>query len=86
MKERVRDLTPRHREVVRLVSLGCSHPEVAAILDIAPSTVENHLLTATKRLGVSKPPLLTRVAIKHRISSLDDQLTRSEKRKLARTI
>ncbi len=83
MKERVRDLTPRHREVVRLVSLGCTLTEIAAILDIDPSTVGNHTYAAMRTLGVSKSTLLTRIAIKHRISSLSDQLTRSEKRKLA---
>ena len=84
MKERVRDLTPRHREVVRLVSLGCTFSEIAAILDLEPSTVDNHKHAAMRRLGVSKSTLLTRLAIKHRISSLGDQLTRSEKHKLAR--
>lgn len=84
MKERVRDLTPRHREVVRLLSLGCSVPEIAAVLDIAPNTVDNHRNEAMYRLGVSKAALVTRVAIKHRISRIDDQLTRGEKRKLAR--
>jgi len=84
MKDRVRDLTPRHREVVRLISLGCSVPEAAAILDIEPSTVDNHRQAAMRTLGVSKAALLTRVAIQHRISPLSDQLTRSEKRKMAR--
>ena len=31
-------LTPRHREVIRLISLGCTGEEIAAILDIAPAT------------------------------------------------
>jgi len=84
MKDRVRDLTPRHREVVRLISLGCTVPEVAAILDIEPSTVDNHRQAAMRTLGVSKAALLTRIAIKHRVSSLSDELTRSEKRKLSR--
>ncbi len=83
MKERVRDLSPRHREVVRLISLGCTITETAAILGIEPSTVDNHRHAAMQTLGVSKAATLTRIAIKHRISSLSDQLTRSEKRKLA---
>ncbi|MCH7751290.1 MAG: hypothetical protein IH898_03925, partial [Planctomycetes bacterium] len=33
MRERVRALTPRHREVVRLVSLGCTLTQIATILD-----------------------------------------------------
>lgn len=84
MKERVRDLTPRLREVVRLVSLGCSQSEIAAILGIEMSTVDNHRLAAMRTLGVGKAAIVTRLAIKHRISSLSDQLTRAEKRRLAR--
>ncbi len=84
MKERVRDLTPRHREVVRLVSLGSTTSDIAAILGIELSTVDNHKHAAMRILGVNKAALLTRLAIKHRISPLNDQLTRSEKRKLAR--
>jgi DNA-binding NarL/FixJ family response regulator len=83
MSDRVRSLTPRHREVVRLVSLGCNLDEIAAVLDIAPSTADNHKQAALHRLGVSKAAMLTRVAIKHRISSLSDQLMRSEKRRIS---
>ncbi len=84
MEKRVRELTPRHREVVRLVSLGCTLSEIAAILDVVPNTVDNHKQTAMRILGVSKAATLTRVAITHRISTLDDRLTPGEKRKLAR--
>ena len=84
MKDRVRDLTPRHREVVRLVSLGCSQLEIAAILNLHPNTIDAHKQAAMRTLGVGKATLLTRLAIQHRISSLKDQLTRSEKRKIAR--
>jgi len=84
MNDRVRDLTPRHREVVRLVSLGCNLAEIAAILDLEPSTVDNHKHAAMQTLGVKKSTILTRVAIQHRISSLRDKLTPREKRKLSR--
>ncbi len=84
MKERIRDLTPRLREVVRLISLGCTVIETAAILGIDPSTVDNHRQAAYYTLGVSKATHLTRIAIKYRISSLSDELTRSEKRKMKR--
>ena len=84
MKDRVRDLTQRHREVVRLISLGCSREEMAKILGLAPSTIDAHRQAAMQTLGVGKSTLLTRLAIKHRISTLNDQLTRAEKRKLAR--
>ena len=74
------DLTPRQREIVRLVSLGCSVHEIADILDLAPSTVDNHKTRAMERLGVNKVALLTRMAVKHRISALKDKLSPKEKR------
>jgi hypothetical protein len=36
-----------------------------------------------KALGIEKATLLTRIAIKHGISPIDDELTRTEKRRLA---
>jgi DNA-binding NarL/FixJ family response regulator len=85
MSQRVGALTPRQLEVVRLVSLGCSVAEISAILGLAVSTVDNHKVAAMNTLGVDKSTVLTRVAIKHRISTLNDQLTRGEKRKLGKT-
>jgi DNA-binding CsgD family transcriptional regulator len=77
-------LTKREAEVVRLVSLGCTVPEAAAILKLAPSTVDNHKSRAMAKLGTDKVALLTRVAIKKRISSLGDRLTTAEKRRSGR--
>ena len=78
------NLTPRQVEVVRLTSLGCTNEEAADILGLAPSTVDNHKSRAMMLLGTGKAALLTRLAIKYRISSLKDKLTRSEKRKSGR--
>jgi hypothetical protein len=47
-------------------------------------TVENHQFQAKERLGVSKAAVLTRIAIKHKISPLDDKLSASEERKLTK--
>jgi DNA-binding NarL/FixJ family response regulator len=77
-------LTPRQLEVVRLVSLGCNTSEAAAILGLSESTVDNHKAAAMKSLGTDKATLLTRIAIKHKFSSLDDSLTTAEKRKCGR--
>ena len=82
LSDRVAALSPRQREVVRLVSLGCSVPEIAAILGVAWRTVANHRVWAMKALGVEKAPLLTHIAIKHGISPIDDESTRTEKRRL----
>jgi DNA-binding NarL/FixJ family response regulator len=74
------ELTKRHKEVVRLLSLGCTVKEAAKILKISPSTVDNHKTAAMARLGTDKLALLTRLAIKLRITKLNDKLTASEKR------
>ena len=84
MSQKVATLTPRHRQIVRLISLGCSVPEIAAILGLAEATVDNHRTAAMGRLGVEKATALTRIAIKHRISPLTDSLTATEKRKARR--
>jgi len=74
------ELTQRHKQVVRLLSLGCTVKEAARILKISPSTVDNHKTAAMARLGTDKLALLTRLAIKLRISKLNDKLTPREKR------
>ncbi len=78
------NLTPRQREVVRLLSLGCTVRETAKILGLAPSTVDNVKTAAMERMGTNKLALVTRLAIKHRLTSMKDQLTRTEKRKSGR--
>jgi DNA-binding CsgD family transcriptional regulator len=83
MKTRVDSLSPRQREIVRLTSLGCTSHEIATILGMSRWTVENHQFQAKERLGVSKAAVLTRIAIKHRISPLDDKLSAAEEKKLA---
>ncbi len=77
-------LTPREQEVTRLMSLGCTVKEAAAILKLAPSTVDNHKTRAMTKLGTDKVVLLTRLAIKLRISSLKDKLSPAEKRRSGR--
>jgi len=78
------DITKREKEVVRLVSLGCTLDEAAAVLKLAPSTVDNHKTRAMAKLGTDKAALLTRIAIKKRITSLSDKLTPAEKRRSGR--
>jgi DNA-binding CsgD family transcriptional regulator len=84
MKTRVAALSPRQRQIVRLTSLGCTSHEIAAILGMSRWTVENHQFQAKQRLGVSKAALLTRIAIKYKISSLSDELSKTEMRKISR--
>ena len=80
MNTRINQLTPRQLEILRLVSLGCDSGEIAEILDVAPSTVNNHRTNLMNVLGVNKAAVLTRLAIKYRISPIDDKLTAKEKR------
>jgi DNA-binding CsgD family transcriptional regulator len=84
MKARVASLSPRQRQIVRLTSLGCTSHEIATILAMSRWTVENHQFQAKERLGVSKAAVLTRIAIKYKISPLNDKLSRTEERKLNR--
>jgi len=77
-------LTPREQEVVRLASLGCTDNEAAKILKLAPSTVTNHKARAMMKLGTDKAALLTRLALKMKITSMNDTLTPAEKRRSGR--
>lgn len=77
-------LTAREKEVVRLLSLGCSVNQAAAVLRLAPSTVDNHKTRAMAKLGTDKLALVTRLAVKMRISSMRDKLTLTEKRRSGR--
>jgi len=77
-------LTKRQKEVVRLLSLGCTVRETAAILRLSPATVDNHKTAAMARLGTDKLALVARLAIKWKITSMKDRLTPAEKRKSGR--
>ncbi len=77
-------LTNREKEVVRLLSLGCSVREAAKILKLSPNTVDNHKARAMAKLGTDKAALLTRIALKMRISNMKDKLTLAEKRRSGR--
>ena len=48
------ELTNREREVVRLVSPGCTIEEIARILKLAPNTIDNHKSHTMRKLGTDK--------------------------------
>jgi DNA-binding CsgD family transcriptional regulator len=73
-------LTPRQKEILRLVSLGCDSGEIAEILNVSSSTVNNHRTNMMGTLGVKKAAVLTRLAVKYRVSDLSDKLTTRERR------
>jgi DNA-binding CsgD family transcriptional regulator len=54
------DLTPREREVCRLVAGGATNAEAATALYLSARTVEHHLRMAYRKLGVRSRSELTR--------------------------
>lgn len=74
-------ITPRQTEVVRLASLGCDNGEIANILKLSVSTVDNHKAAAMKALNVDKATLLVRKAIETGITNVKERLTAAEKRR-----
>jgi DNA-binding NarL/FixJ family response regulator len=47
-------ITPRDREVLRLLVQGCSNKEIASHLHISPRTVKQHLRTLFLRAGIKE--------------------------------
>jgi DNA-binding CsgD family transcriptional regulator len=78
-----RTLTSKQRDVIRLVSLGCSVAEAALILHISEHTAENHKNRAMGRLGIHKAALLARFAIENGIAPAGDSLTDDERHDLS---
>ena len=60
-------LTPRQREVLRLIVEGRRMKEIAAALDLSPRTVETHKYEMMEALGVQSTPELVKYAIEHRL-------------------
>jgi PAS domain S-box-containing protein len=48
------DLTPREREVLRLICLGHADAEIASILKLSRNTVRNHISTLYGKIGVNR--------------------------------
>ena len=59
-----RDLSLRQRTVIQLLAKGESVKEIAALLNLSPSTVEIHKFRLFKKLGFDSLADLTRYAIK----------------------
>jgi two-component system, NarL family, response regulator NreC len=56
-------LTERELEVLRLLALGYSNPEIAKQMFVSPRTVETHRANLQRKLGVSGRPDLVRYAL-----------------------
>jgi len=64
-----RHLTPRQRDVVRLLAEGRTMKEIAVALGVSPRTVETHKYQAQEALGLKTTADLIRYAIAHGLSS-----------------
>jgi DNA-binding NarL/FixJ family response regulator len=62
--ETLKGLTPRQREVLRLIAEGKSTKEIALALKISVKTVETHRMLLTDRLDIHHTAGLVRYAIK----------------------
>jgi predicted ATPase/DNA-binding CsgD family transcriptional regulator len=63
--ERPAGLTPREMEVLGLVAEGLTNPQVAQKLFLSPRTVQRHLNSVYRKLGVSSRAAATRLALEH---------------------
>jgi DNA-binding NarL/FixJ family response regulator len=60
-------LTPRQREVLRLITEGRRTKEIAVLLNVSTRTVETHKYEMMQALGVQTTVDLVRYAIEHRL-------------------
>jgi two-component system response regulator NreC len=71
MPSTVADLTPREREVLRLLALGHTNREIAGLLNISIRTAEFHRASVQRKLGVAARSQLVRLAIDQGAASFD---------------
>ncbi|MEO8090711.1 MAG: response regulator transcription factor [Gemmatimonadales bacterium] len=64
VRRRLRQLTPRQMEVLRLVTAGHTTREIARRLKLSAKTVESHRGEVMKRLGIHDVVALVRYAIR----------------------
>jgi len=65
-------LTPRQREILRLIAQGLGTKEIAYQLDLSVKTIETHRAMLMERLGIRDVAGLTRYAIRAGLISADD--------------
>ncbi|HEY0753739.1 MAG TPA: tetratricopeptide repeat protein [Ktedonobacteraceae bacterium] len=61
------DLSQREHEVLRLVAMGLTNPQIAEHLVISPRTVQAHLRSIYQKLAVTSRSGATRYAIEHHL-------------------
>ncbi len=60
-------LTPREREVLRLIALGHTSVEIADKLGLSPRTIETHRARIHRKLGLATRAELVRYALQHEL-------------------
>lgn len=68
----VEQLSPREREVLRLIGLGMTNPEIARVLVVSPRTVETHRARLTRKLQAQSRADLVRYALRSGLVSETD--------------
>ncbi len=68
----VERLSPREREVLRLIGLGMTNPEIARVLVVSPRTVETHRARLTRKLQAQSRADLVRYALRSGLVSGTD--------------
>jgi two-component system response regulator NreC len=61
------NLTPREREVLRLIALGHTSVEIAAKLGLSPRTIETHRARIHRKLGLDTRAELVSYAMRHEL-------------------
>ncbi len=62
-------LTARQAEVLRLLAVGMSNKRIAAELQLSPATVERHLATIYRKLGLAGRVEAARYALAHGLAA-----------------
>lgn len=65
-------LTPRERDVLRLLARGLSSKEIGVELGIEKRTVDGHRAGLMKRLGIHSIPALVKYAIRNQLATLEE--------------
>ncbi len=68
----LKGLTPRQREVLKLIAEGSTTKQIAMVLKISAKTVETHRTLLTDRLDIHHTAGLVRYALKAGLVRLDD--------------
>jgi two-component system response regulator NreC len=63
-------LTPREREVLRLIALGYTSVEIAQKLELSPRTIETHRARIHRKLNLDTRAQLVRYAMQHELMEL----------------